>query len=169
MLLAAPGLSTGADIPISPNPVQVALASQLISIVKATTLPSSRVENTEEFSQSCVAQIAPDDRGFMWSRTAHGLDRFDGYGHTVFAGNSRAPGSAQRVCIVGDRQRQIGAFVDRQRSGGRTFSIPGPRMFRPVGLRECATAPGSIQSITAEDRSGTDWLSTSAGCTDGFE
>ena len=160
MLLAAPGLSTGADIQ-SPTPVQVAPASHPITLVEGDDIAFSRVENTEEFSQSRVAQIAQDDRGFMWFGTAYGLIRFDGYGHTVFAGHSRARNQLGGVYVSAIAKDSSGRLWIASDQGLDLFD-PETGMFRPVAYASAPQLSAAIQSIY-EDRSGTIWLSTSVG------
>src|ERR1700754_666777 len=90
-IFAAPGFSVAE--------VQVAAGERAITVVDGDDIAFSRVENAEEFSQSRVAQIAQDDRGFMWFGTQYGLIRFDGYGHTVFAPDARAPNRLSGVFV----------------------------------------------------------------------
>ncbi len=100
-LLAAPCFSTEPHV---------------IPIVEGDDIAFSRVENTEEFSQSRVAQIAQDDKGFMWFGTAYGLNRFDGYGHTVFAGDSQARSQLSGVyvsAITKDRAGRLWVASDQ--------------------------------------------------------
>jgi len=139
----------------------VAPAPHLISIVEADDIAFSPVENTAEFSQSRVAQIAQDDKGFMWFGTAYGLNRFDGYGYTVFAGNSRARNQLSGVyvsAIAKDRSGRLWIASDH----GLDIFDPETGMFRHVVYASAPQLSTAIQSIY-EDRSGAIWLGTSAG------
>ncbi len=135
--------------------------TQRLTIVEGDDIAFNRIDNTEEFSQSRVAQIAQDDLGFMWFGTAYGLDRFDGYGYTVFAGNARAPNQLSGVyvsAITKDRAGRLWIASDQ----GLDIFDPEQGTFSHVDYRNSSRTSAVIQSIY-EDRSGTIWLGTSAG------
>jgi ligand-binding sensor domain-containing protein/signal transduction histidine kinase len=139
----------------------VAPEPRVITIVEGDDIAFSRVENAEEFSRSRVAQIAQDDKGFMWFGTAYGLNRFDGYGYTLFAGNSRVPNQLSGVYVSAIAKDRSGRLWIASDQGLDTFD-PDTGMFGQVVYASAPTLSTSIQSIY-EDRSGAVWLSTSAG------
>ena len=146
VLLAAPCFCvSAASQPI----LQAHIATDLrpITVVDGDDIAFSRVENAEEFSQSRVAQIAQDDRGFMWFGTQYGLIRFDGYGHAVFAPDARAP------------NRLSGVFVHAMRkdSSGRLWVASDQGLDIRVPLRE------PLEMDFIEDRRGAFWIYHAGG------
>lgn len=145
----------------SPAAVHISAETRRFQIVDGDDIVFSRVENAEEFSQSRVAQIAQDDKGFMWFGTAYGLNRFDGYSYTVFAGNSRVQNQISGVYV---------SALTKDRSGRLWIaSDQGLDIFDPVKGTFTHIVYGSDSRPTAgigsiyEDRSGTIWLCTSMG------
>jgi len=67
-----------------------------ISITEGDDIRFSQVPTGAGLSQTRVAQIVQDDRGFMWFGTQYGLDRYDGYEFKVFA-----PDASQRNSLSG--------------------------------------------------------------------
>ena len=160
VLLAAPCFCvSAASQPI----LQAHIATDLrpITVVDGDDIAFSRVENAEEFSQSRVAQIAQDDRGFMWFGTQYGLIRFDGYGHTVFAPDARAPNRLSGVFVHAMRKDSSGRLWVAS-DQGLDILDPQSGALTHIAYTGTAKISAAIQSIY-EDVAGTIWLSTSAG------
>lgn len=152
MLLAAPYSTAVADVPS---------AAQPITVVDGDDIAFSRVENAESFSQSRIGQIVQDDKGFMWFGTQYGLNRFDGYGHTVFTPDARAsnrPSGVYVYAMLKDRSGRLWIASDQ----GLDIFDPRSGVFTYIAYAGAARISAVIQSIY-EDRSGTIWLSTTAG------
>src|SRR3569833_2989358 len=62
------------------------IATQIVSLTvrEGTGLSFRRISTSDGLSQTRVAQIIQDDRGFMWVGTQYGLNRFDGYEFKVY-------------------------------------------------------------------------------------
>ena len=59
--------------------VPVASTSVTLPVTEVTGSRFSRLSTLDGLSQTRVAQIVQDDRGFMWFGTQYGLNRYDGY------------------------------------------------------------------------------------------
>jgi len=88
------GLPSDADSPLpttksaapsaAPTTASIATSTLFLPVVDAQGLQFSRLSTAQGLSQTRVAQIVQDDRGFMWFGTQYGLNRFDGYEFKVF-------------------------------------------------------------------------------------
>ncbi len=122
--------------------------------------PSATLSLEQGLSQAAVRALFQDSRGFLWVATEDGLNRYDGYGFTVFRNDPLDPDSlsGQRAAVVrrGPGRRPL----DRH---GR----PRHRTARPLdpAVREVpprSAAPGRASrpdrsrrfSRTAPERSG---------------
>jgi ligand-binding sensor domain-containing protein len=74
---------------VNPEPVRV-------SVIEGDDIRFRRLSTNAGLSQTRVAQIVQDDRGFMWFGTQYGLNRYDGYKFKVFT-----PDSSQRNSLGG--------------------------------------------------------------------
>jgi ligand-binding sensor domain-containing protein len=59
-------------------------AVEVLPLVESDDLRFTRLSTAQGLSQTRVAQIVQDDRGFMWFSTQYGLNRYDGYSYKVF-------------------------------------------------------------------------------------
>ncbi len=142
-------------------PVSVIAEALPIAVIEGDDIAFSRVANTEEFSQSRVGQIVQDDKGFMWFGTQNGLNRFDGYGYTVFAADSRLQHQLGGVFVRAlhkDRAGRLWISTDQ----GLDIFDPDSGTFTAIAYAGTNRDFAVIQSFY-EDRSGTMWLSTSKG------
>jgi ligand-binding sensor domain-containing protein len=114
-------------------------------------------------SQTRVASIAQDDRGFLWFGTQYGLDRFDGYQFKVFKHDPAAKNSPSGVYIhalLKDRKGFLWVasdeFVDRL--------DPVTEEFTPYPIIDNSTGrlSGPIHHIS-QDNDGAIWLATGSG------
>src|SRR3954465_14517327 len=55
-----------------------------VPIVEGEDIRFKHLTSTPGLSQTRVAQIIQDDRGFLWFGTQHGLNRYDGYNFRPF-------------------------------------------------------------------------------------
>ena len=121
----------------------------------------SRLSTSAGLSQTRVAQIVQDDRGFMWFGTQYGLNRYDGYKFKVFT-----PGSSQQNTISGayiyalfkDRAGMLwigsGRYLDRL--------DPTTETFAHYRIEPRVDAPVTVAQIS-QDRTGLLWLATANG------
>src|SRR6266566_314227 len=64
-----------------------------LPMIEGKGIRFSRISTAEGLSQTRVAQIVQDDRGFMWFGTQYGLNRYDGYKFRVFVNDPQRPNS----------------------------------------------------------------------------
>ncbi len=115
-------------------------------------------------SQSSVTSIMQDRDGFLWFGTLDGLNRFDGYGFTIFRNNPLDPSSLsdnRTTCIFEDRRRNlwVGTY------SGLNLLPRGERRFQSWFSRPGNEHTLSADRITAirEDRDGSLWIGTVNG------
>jgi signal transduction histidine kinase/ligand-binding sensor domain-containing protein len=144
--------STGAAIP------QPRIASEVIHIpvVEGGGLRFRRLSTVDGLSQTRVAQIVQDDRGFIWFGTQYGLNRFDGYEFKVFVHDPRRANSLSGAFVSALFKDRSGAlwvgcneFLDRFDPRTETFTAMG-------------SLGGAIWHIS-QDRNGALWLATEGG------
>ena len=129
--------------------------------------PSVRFERLtvrDGLSQNTVHRIAQDHQGFLWIATRDGLNRYDGYGFTIFRHDPDLPGSVAanyiRVIHVDKRGRVwIGTNkgLDRYLEGEDRFANYNHNASDAQSLSD-----NNILSM-AEDREGNLWLGTVNG------
>ncbi|MBK7258770.1 MAG: hypothetical protein IPI01_13430 [Ignavibacteriae bacterium] len=113
-------------------------------------------------SQSTVNAIAQDGLGFLWFGTQDGLNRYDGYGITVFKHNARDPQSVSDNGIWSlCRDRDGDLWIGTMRGGLSRYYI------RTGTFRHYRHSPGdpgtiSEDNVTAvfQDSRGTIWAGT---------
>jgi ligand-binding sensor domain-containing protein/signal transduction histidine kinase len=145
-------VSAGSAIPqprIAPEVIHV-------PVVEGSGLRFRRLSTADGLSQTRVAQIVQDDRGFIWFGSQYGLNRFDGYEFKVFVHDPRHANSLSGAFVSALFKDRSGAlwvgcneFLDR-------FD-PRTETFTPIG-----SFGGAVLHIS-QDRNGTLWLATEGG------
>src|SRR5580700_4587028 len=74
-------------------------AVEVVPLIESDDLRFSRLSTAQGLSQTRVAQIVQDDRGFMWFGTQYGLNRYDGYSYKVFTHDPASDTSLSCVYI----------------------------------------------------------------------
>jgi hypothetical protein len=120
----------------------------------------SRLSTAQGLSQTQVAQIVQDDRGFIWFGTQYGLDRYDGYEFRVFTHDPTRENSLSCVFIhslfkdcSGTLWVGCDQFLDRFDSVHETFTH----------YRIDTGEVGNYVSEISQDRTGILWLATGSG------
>jgi len=144
------------QVHVNPLPVRVA-------VTDGDDIRFNRLSTNAGLSQTRVAQIVQDDRGFMWFGTQYGLNRYDGYRFKVFVPDPSRPDSLSGAYIYAlfkDRAGIIwigcGQYLDRL--DPTTESVTHYRL--DPWLDKGATA--TVVQIS-QDRAGILWLSTANG------
>ena len=145
-----------------PEPRQDAPVRRM-QITDAKGLRFTRISPADGLSQTRVAQIVQDDRGFMWFGTQYGLDRYDGYNFKVFvheSGNPNSLGGAFITSLFKDRSGilWIGCDQSLDRFDPRTETFTHYAVDP-----ENEAALGDTVVHVSQDRSGMMWLATGAG------
>ena len=132
------------------------------SVSEGTGLSFRRISTTDGLSQTRVAQIIQDDRGFMWLGTQYGLNRYDGYEFKVYVHDPQRPNSLAGAWISAlfkDRSGLlwIGCNQVLDRFDPQTEVFTHYRIEPPEG-----GLGGTVVHIS-QDRTGLLWLATGAG------
>jgi ligand-binding sensor domain-containing protein/signal transduction histidine kinase len=140
-------------------------AVEVLPLIESDDLRFSRLSTAQGLSQTRVAQIVQDDRGFMWFGTQYGLNRYDGYTYKVFTHDPARDTSLSCVYIseralFKDRSGSLWVgcdqFVDRYDAATETFTH-----YR-LGDRRGDQPPVRVSSIS-QDHADAIWLSTDDG------
>ncbi|UCC76521.1 MAG: hypothetical protein JSW37_13610, partial [Anaerolineales bacterium] len=127
-----------------------------------------RVSIEEGLSQSTVACILQDHKGYMWFGTEDGLNKYDGYSFTVYRHDPQDPNSLSNNyvrCILEDH---TGALWIGTRGGGLDRLDPETEQFthyKNDPRNPHSISSNNIQSIY-EDGVGVLWIGTSEGGVD---
>jgi ligand-binding sensor domain-containing protein/signal transduction histidine kinase len=134
-----------------------------VPVTEGTGLSFRRISTSDGLSQTRVAQIIQDDRGFMWFGTQYGLNRYDGYEFKVYVHDPLRPDSLAGAWISSlfkDRSGLlwIGCNQVLDRFDPRTETFTHYRM-EPA---ESGSLGGTVVHIS-QDRAGMLWLATGSG------
>jgi ligand-binding sensor domain-containing protein len=134
-----------------------------LSVVDGNDIRFHHLSTAEGLSQTRVAQIVQDDRGFMWFGTQYGLNRFDGYEFRLFAHDPQFRDSLSGVYISALFKDHAGTiwvgcdpFLERFNANTETFT------HYALDTQNRDTSRVAINNI-GEDTDGMLWLSTSKG------
>lgn len=146
--------------------VLAAIASA--GLAAAEPLRFDRLSREQELSQVSVADIAQDRHGFLWVATQDGLNRFDGYGFTVFLHDPAEPGSLsqnQLIDLVPARDGSLWVVpfapgvIDRYDPATEQF-----RAYRHDPADPASLSPGQVvPGLVLDDRDGRLWLGAAGG------
>jgi ligand-binding sensor domain-containing protein len=130
-------------------------------VSEGTGLRFRRISTSDGLSQTRVAQIVQDDRGFMWFGTQYGLDRYDGYEFKVYVHDPQrrnSPAGALISALFKDRSGVlwIGCNQILDRFDPRT------EVFTHYPIEESGGLGGTVVHIS-QDRTGRLWLATGSG------
>ena len=141
------------------------IAPQIVRlpVSEGTGLSFRRISTSDGLSQTRVAQIIQDDRGFMWFGTQYGLNRYDGYEFKVYVHDPQRRNSLAGAWISAlfkDRSGVlwIGCNQVLDRFDPRTEVFSHYR----IEAAESGGLGGTVVHIS-QDRAGLLWLATGSG------
>jgi len=124
-----------------------------------------RLSLEQGLSQSYVNCILQDRRGFMWFGTQDGLNRYDGYGFTVFKHDALDPGSLSHNTVWALHEDRDGTLWIGTDGGGLDRWEPSTGSFRH--LRHDPSDPKTLGSdrvrAIQETRDRALWVGTDGG------
>jgi signal transduction histidine kinase/ligand-binding sensor domain-containing protein len=138
------------------------LPAGILSAQAPVSLRFQSLTINEGLSQGFVAGICRDKQGFMWFATGDGLDKYDGYGFTVFhheANDSLSLGSDDLTCVYEDEQGRM--WVGTRNDGLELFDRKSHR-FSHFRRGTSGLWSDNILGITG-DRHGNLWVRTRMG------
>ena len=154
--LALKGPAGPTQAHVNPVPIKV-------SVSDGDDIRFRRLSTNAGLSQTRVAQIVQDDRGFMWFGTQYGLNRYDGYKFRVFTPDPSRPDSISSAYIYAlfkDRAGMLwigcGQYLDRLDPTTESFTH-----YRLDPAFDKSPAVTVVQ--ISQDRAGTLWLATANG------
>ncbi len=122
-------------------------------------------------SQSTVMAALTDREGYLWLATEDGLNRYDGYGFTVFKHDPADPHSISDNYVIALHEGADGALWAGTSDGG--LNRRDPETGRFAALRHDPGDPTSLSHdrVTAivEDQEGTLWAATRGGGLNRFD
>jgi signal transduction histidine kinase/ligand-binding sensor domain-containing protein len=134
-----------------------------IPLVDGQDIQFRRISRGTRLSQTRVASVVQDGRGFVWFGTQYGLDRYDGYDSKVFKHEIGHPDSLSCVYIRSlfvDRSGTLWVgcdrFLDKFDPVTETFK------HYPIDIQAPDRIATPIDRVTG-DRAGILWLATSRG------
>jgi ligand-binding sensor domain-containing protein/signal transduction histidine kinase len=154
------GAGTDASAHSPPQPVVAPLVR--IPVSAGGRLSVRRVTTADGLSQTRVAQILQDDRGFIWFGTQYGLNRFDGYEFKVFVhkpGVANSLAGAYIFSLFQDRDGilWVGCNLTLDRFDPRTET------FTHYSVDPEHSELGGTVFHISQDSSGALWLATGTG------
>ncbi|MBX7126064.1 MAG: hypothetical protein K1X47_10255, partial [Cyclobacteriaceae bacterium] len=117
-------------------------------------LTFNRITEEDGLSNRHVTAIHQDKRGFIWIGTEDGLNRYDGYGFTIFRPDTAVSDGFQHAwirCIHEDQQQQL--WVSTAQSGLFLYNRKEEKFSYAPGFPEDAMVEEMV-----EDDEGTLWL-----------
>ena len=123
-------------------------------LVDGADIRFAHLSTADGLSQTKVAQIVQDDRGFLWFGTQFGLNRYDGYNFKVFVHEPGVATSLSGVFIRSlfkDREGSLWAGCDQ--SLNRFDAVTETFVHYPI----------PFVSQISQDSAGTMWLATGTG------
>jgi len=125
-----------------------------------------RLNIEEGLSQSTVFAMLQDHEGFMWFATQDGLNRYDGYGFTVFRNNPHESSSLRNNWLLDLYQGASGRLWAMSRDGLSLYN-PINQSFTNFAADSSIPATRRLLSSTItcwrEDTQGTLWVGSDKG------
>ncbi len=120
------------------------------------------LSTAEGLSQSTVLCAAQDRLGFLWFGTQDGLNRYDGYGFTVFRHDDADPGSLRDNYILSLYVDREGVLWVGTNKGGLNRYDPATETFTAFVNDPNDPESLSLNAVTAmaEDAAGNFWVAT---------
>lgn len=144
----------------------------LLVAVGATAVPAqpfrprfNRLALDEGLSQSTVMAALTDRSGYLWLATEDGLNRYDGYGFTVFKNDPANPHALSDSYVLALHEGADGTLWIGTSDGGLNRYDPRTGRFAAFGHDpddSTSLANGRVTAL-AQDRHGRLWVATRGG------
>ncbi|MCI0694705.1 histidine kinase [candidate division KSB1 bacterium] len=150
----------------------------LIILCLAAALPAQndemkfeRISLEQGLSQCSITAIIQDHHGFLWFGTEDGVNRYDGYGFTIFKYDPYNPNALSDNLVTAVYEDRTGTIWVGTHAGGLNKYNPGNKTF--IHYQHDPQNPASLSHdfVTAicEDRFGALWVGTRGGGLNEFD
>jgi ligand-binding sensor domain-containing protein/signal transduction histidine kinase len=164
-----PQLAFGLFLAISNLAGATLVQAQLDPVVKRLPMVEgkgirfTRISTENGLSQTRVAQIVQDDKGFMWFGTQYGLNRYDGYNFKIFVHEPQQSNSIRDVYIKSLFKDRSGMLWIGTHESVDRFD-PTTEAFTHYRLNSQDPADSALTVVhISQDRAGRLWLATGIG------
>jgi len=141
-----------------------AVESTAVLAQSSSLMMVERLGRLQGLSETTVAAILQDQQGFLWIGTPNGLNRYDGYGFTVFRQDSQDSSSLASNNIKALHEDRSGTLwvgtVNGLHRYNRSFGTFTRFQHEPTNKNSLSS--NDISSITS-DADGTLWIGTRRG------
>jgi ligand-binding sensor domain-containing protein/signal transduction histidine kinase len=122
-------------------------------------------------SQCSISAIIQDHHGFLWFGTQDGVNRYDGYGFTIFKYDPYNPKALSDNLIIAVYEDRSGTIWVGTHAGGLNKFNPGNKTFTHYQNDPKDSTSLSYDFVTAicEDRFGALWVGTRGGGLNEFD
>jgi ligand-binding sensor domain-containing protein/signal transduction histidine kinase len=130
-----------------------------------------RLSLEQGLSQSSITGILQDRHGFMWFGTQEGVNKYDGYGFTVFKYDPHNSSALADNWVTAMCEDRTGTLWIGTHAGGLNKFNPGRKTFTHYRHNPQDSTSLSYDFVTAicEDRSGALWVGTRGGGLNEFD
>jgi ligand-binding sensor domain-containing protein/signal transduction histidine kinase len=136
----------------------IAPQTVVLPVARAADIRFRRTRLEQGLSQTRVAQIVQDNRGFLWFGTQHGLNRFDGRDYRLFKHEAGQDGTLSGVFIYALFKARDGALWVGSDQGLDVFDAE-TETFRHVRV----DTDNPVVNHISQDEAGLLWLATVQG------
>ncbi len=139
------------------------IAILLPQSLQSQTYKPVNISLSQGLSQSCVYSIVQDRQGFIWMATQDGLNRYDGIQFKTFRDepfDTTTLSTSFIRCLFTDSRGWLWAGTQHQ---GLNLFVPSSQTFRHFKTETYPLLGNNNITRITEDRTGTLWISTSAG------
>jgi ligand-binding sensor domain-containing protein/signal transduction histidine kinase len=130
-----------------------------------------RISLEQGLSQSSITAIIQDHHGFLWFGTQDGVNRYDGYGFTIFKYDPYNPEALSDNFVTAVYEDRSGTIWIGTHAGGLNKFNPGNKTFTHYqhDPKDSTSLSYDFVTVICEDRFGALWVGTRGGGLNQFD